>query len=107
MKEIGDEFEIRGIFQLRPWNLEKAIDVFGAAIRTSGKSVCLQGDFHGMAFDGPFASMEAEMELVKTNEKLDGYIFYETANITRLNDAGQLEASAEATKFLKSFKNAD
>ena len=26
------------------------------------------------------------MELVKMNENLDGYIFYETANITRLND---------------------
>ena len=107
VKEIGDEFEIRGIFQLRPWHLDKAIDVFGAATRTSGKPICLQGDFHGMAFDGPFVSMEAEMELVKRNENLDGYIFYETANITRLNDDGQLEASLEATKFLKSFSDAN
>ncbi len=107
MKEIGDEFEIRGIFQLRPWHLEKAIDVFGAATRESGKPVCLQGDFHGMAFDGPFASVEAEMELVKTNKNLDGYIFYETANITRLNDNGQLEASPEAANLLKSFKHAN
>ncbi len=107
VEEIGDEFEIRGIFQLRPWHLNKAIDVFGAAARASGKFICLQGDFHGMAFDGPFASMEAEMELVKTNEKLDGYIFYETANITRLNDNGQLEGSVEAAKLLKSFNDAD
>jgi hypothetical protein len=103
VKEIGDEFEIRGIFQLRPWHMEKAIDVFSTAARASGKPIGLQGDFHGMAFDGPFSSMEAEIELVKQHENLDGYIFYETANITRLNDNGQLEKSPEAVKLLKSF----
>lgn len=103
VKEIGDEFEIRGIYQLRPWHMEKAIDVFSTAARAVGKPVCLQGDFHGMTFDGPFAGTEAEIDLVKQHENLDGYIFYETANITRLNDNGQLEASPEAAKLLKSF----
>ncbi|MEL7586104.1 MAG: hypothetical protein AAGU19_05280 [Prolixibacteraceae bacterium] len=103
VREIGDEFEIRGIYQLRPWHMDKAIDVFSALTRASGKPVCLQGDFHGMAFDGPFASIEAEMDLVKHHENLDGYIFYETANITRLNDEGKLEASPEAAELLKSF----
>ena len=103
VKEIGDEFEIRGIYQLRPWHMEKAIDVFSTAARAAGKPICLQGDFHGMTFDGPFAGTEAEIDLVKQHENLDGYIFYETANITRLNDNGQLEASPEAAKLLKSF----
>jgi hypothetical protein len=95
--------DLRGIYQLRPWNMAKAIDVFGAAARASGKTVCLQGDFHGMAFDGPFDSMEAEIELVKRHEYLDGYIFYETAHITRLNDHGQLEANPRAAGILKKF----
>lgn len=103
VREIGDEFEIRGIYRLRPWHMAKAIDVFSAAAGAAGKPICLQGDFHGMAFDGPFAGTEAEIDLVKQHENLNGYIFYETANITRLNDNGQLETSPEATKLLKSF----
>ncbi|MDX9881659.1 MAG: hypothetical protein RBS73_06305 [Prolixibacteraceae bacterium] len=103
VKEIGDEFEIRGIFQLRPWNFKKAVDIFSAATQAAGKPLYLQGDFHGMAFDGPFASMEAETEMVKNYPGLDGYVFYETANITWINENGEVEGSAEAAGILTQF----
>jgi hypothetical protein len=103
VKEIGDEFEIRGIFQLRPWNMDKAINIFGKLARESGKLICLQGDFHGMSFEGPFDSVDAELKLVKQHKYLDGYIFYETANITRLNDIGEVEGSCQAANILKRF----
>lgn len=105
VKEIGDEFEIRGIFQIRPWNLQKTIDTFSTATKAVDKPLYLQGDFHGMAFDGPFDSTIAEIDIVKNHPGLDGYVFYETANITRINDEGKLEGSAEAAGILsKNFQ---
>ncbi len=93
VNEIADEFEIRGVYELRPWNLAKAIAIFSQATIAVRKPLYLEGDFHGMSFDGPFASTEAEIEMVKNHPGLDGYVFYETANITRLNENGQLEGS--------------
>jgi hypothetical protein len=34
---------------------------------------------------------------------VDIYVFYETANITRVNDAGEVEGSPGAADILKSF----
>ncbi len=93
VKEIADEFEIRGIYELHPWNMTKAIAIFSRATGAVHKPLYLQGDFHGMTFDGPFASTEAEIDMVNKNPGLNGYVFYETANITRLNDNGEVEGS--------------
>lgn len=103
VQEIGDEFEIRGVFQVRPWNLQKAIDTFSAATHAVGKPLYLQGDFHGMAFEGPFDSIKAETGIVTHHPGLDGYVFYETANITRINDEGELEGSPEAAELLTQY----
>jgi len=105
VKEIGNEFEIRGIYQLRPWNFAKVVDVFSAAAHAVHKPVYLQGDFHGMTFEGPFDSTNAEIDRVNTHSGLDGYVFYETANITRINDSGEVEGSPEITDILKRLKN--
>jgi hypothetical protein len=105
VNEIGDEFEIRGIFQVRPWNLKKTIDTFSAATRLVGKPLYLQGDFHGMAFEGPFDNIKAEVEIVTNDPGLDGYVFYETANITRTNDDSELEGSPEALEILKQYSS--
>jgi hypothetical protein len=107
VKEIGDEFEIRGIFQVRPWNLQKAIDTFSAATRAAGKPLVLQGDFHGMAFEGPFDCTRAEIDIVNNHPGLDGYVFYETANITRINDEGGVEGSPEAAELLRHYSSGE
>lgn len=93
VKEIADELEFRGIFKLRPWHLQEALDIFSAVTRSAGKPFYFQGDFHGIVFDGPFDSTAAEIDLVNDYAGLDGYVLYETANFTRVNEKGELEGS--------------
>jgi hypothetical protein len=99
--EIADELEIRGTYGFRPWNFAKALDVFGVAAKAANKPLLLQGDFHGMSFDGPFDCTEEEIKLVNNNTRLNGYVFYETANITRVNDTGEVEGNPEAADILR------
>lgn len=101
INEIADELEIRGSYGFRSWNFAKAIDLYGAAAKAANKPLFLQGDFHGMAFDGPFDCTEEELKMVKNNPNLNGYVFYETANITRVNDDNSLEGSIVAGDILK------
>ena len=101
VKEIADDVEFRGVFKLRPWNLYKVLDIFGSVIRAANKPFYFQGDFHGMAFERPFTSTKAELELVKKHDGLNGYVLYETANFTRVNDADEVEVSPEMIKVLK------
>lgn len=99
--EIADELEIRGTYGFRPWNFAKAIDIYGTAAKAAGKPIVLQGDFHGMSFGGPFDCTEEEIKLVNNNILLNGYVFYETANITRVNDAGEVEGSPKPAEILR------
>ena len=98
--EIADELEFRGIFKLRPHSLDKVLNIFGTATRKAGKPFYLQGDFHGRSFERPFLSTQAELELVKKRDVLDGYVLYETANFTRINENGEVEGSPELLKVL-------
>ncbi|HBL74760.1 MAG: hypothetical protein A2W90_15090 [Bacteroidetes bacterium GWF2_42_66] len=100
VKEIADELEIRGTYGFRPWNFTKALDVFGTVAKAANKPLFLQGDFHGMSFDGPFDCTEEEIKTVNSRDDLDGYVFYETANITRVNDNGEVEGSQEMKNIL-------
>ncbi|WP_236973609.1 hypothetical protein [Membranihabitans maritimus] len=103
IKEIVDELEFRGGFQLRPWNLKKALDIFSAKTQEAGKPLYLQGDFHGITFKGPYQSTDEELKLVKNYPGLDGYVLYETANFTRVNDNGKVEGSPEMIDVLDKF----
>lgn len=103
VKEIADDLEFRGVFKLRPWNLDKVLDIFSSATRAAKKPLYLQGDFHGRAFDRPFTSTKDELERVINHDRLDGYILYETANFTRVNEEGDVEGSPEIIKVLKRY----
>ena len=100
-KEVADELEIRGTYGFRPWNFTKALDVFGSAAKSANKPLFLQGDFHGMSFDGPFDCTEEEIKTVNSRDDLDGYVFYETANITQINENDELEGSPGIVNVLK------
>lgn len=104
VSDLADEFEIRGIYQLRPWNFMNVVDTYSSAVRAAGKLLYLQGDFHGMDYDGPFGSTEAEVELVRQHDGLDGYVFYETANITRVNEAGEVEGNPDVVSIISRLK---
>ncbi|MEZ5104974.1 MAG: hypothetical protein R2757_10800 [Draconibacterium sp.] len=100
VNNIADELEFRGIFKLRPENLDTVLNILGTEVKKAGKHFYLQGDFHGRAFDRPFASTKAELELVKNLDVLDGYILYETANFTKINSNGNVEGSPELLRVL-------
>ena len=101
IKEIADELEFRGVFKLRPQNLDKALSIFGTAVKEADKSFYFQGDFHGLCWEKPYLSTESELEMVGDNTLLDGYVLYETANFTRINEKGEVEGSPELLKILK------
>ncbi len=85
---------------MRPENLDTVLNILGTEVKKAGKHFYLQGDFHGRAFDRPFASTKAELELVKNLDVLDGYILYETANFTKINSNGNVEGSPELLRVL-------
>ncbi len=95
IKEIADELEIRGIYGFRPWNFSKALDKYSSVAQIANKPTYLQGDFHGMTFTGPFDTTEEEIKIVNEHDDLNGYVFYETANITRTNEDEILEGSSQ------------
>jgi len=101
VKELADELEFRGVFRLRPWHLQQAMDVFSTVTREAGKPFYFQGDFHGLSFHGPFYSTAEEIDWVKGYSGLDGYVLYETANFTRINEDGEVEGSPEMVNLLK------
>ncbi len=100
IKEIGDEFELRGHYSLRPWKLRNTIETFGNAAHAVGKPFYLQGDFHGMTFEGPFDRTRNEIKRVKSSPELDGFVMYETANYTRLTDNYRIEKSPEMAEIV-------
>lgn len=99
--EIADEFEIRGGFMLRPWHLNQAIDLFSSITTEANKPLYYQGDFHGMTYNGPFNVTKEEIELVNRHRGLDGFVLYETANYTKLNDEGHITPSPEHAHIIK------
>ena len=92
VREIADELEFRGVYKLRPWNLKRVLDTFSFVTRASNKSLYFQSDFHSYRNDeGRKHAKRQEIELVKNDPGLDGFVLYETANYTRLNENGSIE----------------
>lgn len=100
INEIADELEIRGTYGFRHWNFAKALDMYCSVANAANKPIYLQGDFHGMSFDGPFDCTEEEIKIVNKRDDLNGYVFYETANITRIDEKGDLEGSSDLREVL-------
>ncbi len=105
VKEIADELEFRGVFKVRPENLDRILNIFATAAENANKPFYFQGDFHGVAFERPFLSTESELQMVKGNDEIKGYVLYETANFTRINEEGKIEGSPELLKVLKTLND--
>ncbi len=104
VNEIADELEFRGGFMMRPWNLNKILDTFSSVTKQAGKPFYYQGDFHGMSFDRPVKVTEEELKFVDNHPGLDGYVLYETANFTRINEDEEIEGSPKIDKLLKNYR---
>jgi hypothetical protein len=104
VREIADEFHFRGAWTLRPWNLNKAIDIFSAVTKEMNKPFYYQSDFHTMTNDeGRRVFKIHETDYVKGHPGLDGFILYETANYTKLNENGKIETKPFMKEVIKSY----
>ncbi len=102
VKEIADDLEFRGIWKLRPWSLDKVTDIFSSVTSKAGKSLYMQGDFHGMTFEGTFLATKDEIQRVNSHPGLNGFVMYETAYFTRVNENGKVEVSPGMLDLIKS-----
>ena len=91
VREIADDLEFRGAFKLRPWNLQQVLDTFSAVTRAAHKPLYYQSDFHTLSDDGRKLRLHKEIDVVKNDSGLDGFVLYETANYTRMNKKGGIE----------------
>jgi hypothetical protein len=95
VKEIGDDFELRGTFTLRPWNLEIVADTFGSATRAANKPFYFQGSGKELSFRGPNQRTREELEFLRNYKGFDGFVLYETAAYTKMNEKAILEGSTD------------
>jgi hypothetical protein len=91
--EIADDLELRGVWTLRPWKLRQVLDTFSAMTRSAGKPLYFEGNQKELTFDGPHEFTSREMDMVVEDPGVDGYVLYETATITRMNETGEIEGS--------------
>ena len=104
VREIADDLEFRGIYKLRPWNLERVLDTFSAVTREMNKPLYLQSDFHSLPNDEVrLFRKRQEIELLKNHPGLDGFVLYETANFAQLNDNNHIEIK----DFMKDVINSE
>ena len=104
VKEIADALELRGSWTLRPWNLQKALDIFSNRTRAAGKPFYYQSDFHTMTNDeGRKHCKSYEVDLVKSHPGIDGFVLYETANYTHINHNGAIEVKPFLREALKPY----
>lgn len=101
VKEIADDLEFRGVWTLRPWNLRRVLDTFSAVCAAAGKPLYYQGNQKELSFDGPLHFTQAEIDMVKSRTDLDGYVLYETATISRMDDAGEIVGSPQVEALIR------
>jgi len=99
IKEIADEFELRGITSLRSWNLRQVLDIFSSVTKEANKPFYVQG----IVGDGkrPYEFTTQEMNMINNHPGVDGYILYETASYTRINKNNELEGSNTFKNLIK------
>lgn len=106
VKEIADDLEFRGAWTLRPWNLRQVMDTFSSVTSAAQKPLYFQGNQKELSFGGPHNFTCREIDMINNHPGLDGFVLYETAGFTRMNEAGVIEGSTDLanltkTKFFK------
>lgn len=104
LKEIADFVEYRGAFFFRPENHHDVADRIGFVAREAGIPLVYQS-FRGkpMHFDGPYHALEWEMDWVRQHPDVAAYNLYEMANMSRIDDQGDFEGSADIAKLVSRF----
>lgn len=101
VKEIADDLELRGVWTLRASNLRQVLDTFSAVARAAGKPLHFEANQKELTFAGPYEFTGREIDMVKEHPGVAGYVLYETATITRTNEAGEIEGSPDLANLIK------
>ena len=95
VREIADDLEFRGVFTLQPWHAKQVLETITSVTRAAKKPLYFQGKFHELTFDGPNHRTREELDLIRNDPGVDGFVLYETGNYTRINKEGRLEGSSD------------
>ena len=101
VREIADDLEFRGAWTLRPWNLRQVMETFGCITRAANKPLYFQGNQKELTFNGPFHFKREELKQIRNYPGVGGYVLYETAGITRMNEKGKIEGSPDIENLIK------
>lgn len=104
IREIADDLEFRGAWTLRPWNLRQALETFYDVTQACNKPFYFQGNMKELKFDGPYHFTAAEIDMVRENPAIDGYVLYETANFTKM-DQEKIIGSSSLAALLRKYKD--
>lgn len=108
VKEIADELEFRGAWTFRPENLRQVLETYSAITQKANKPFYFQGNMKELssAFDGSsrYRFTQEELEMVQNQPEYHGFVLYETANFTRINENADLDGNTDLEKLLKNYK---
>lgn len=103
VREIADDLEFRGAWTLRPWNLRQVLDTFSMVTSAAKKPFYFQGNMKELGYEGPHTFTQGELDMVRNTPGMDGFVLYETANFTRLNEKGQINGSIDLASLLYKY----
>lgn len=100
IQEIADDLEFRGAWALRPWNLRQVLETICSVIHTAGKPFYYQGNMKEIKYDWPLDITAAELEMVRQNPDMDGFVLYETAHFAAMDEKAKILRNEELEKLL-------
>ncbi len=103
IKEIADDIEFRGAWTLRPWNLRQVLETICAVIKETQKPFYFQGNMKEIKYDWPLDITAAELEMVRKNADMHGFVLYETARFAAMNHKAEVKRNLQLEKLLEQY----
>ena len=104
--ELADYVELQGAPKLRPENIKEVTDRIGLAAREAGVPFIYRcssrGRGHNLRFDGPYPTLEREVDYVQRHPDVTEYNLYETAQFGRINEKDEWEGSPDIADLVAS-----
>ncbi len=106
VRELADYVELQGAPKLRPENIKEVTDRIGLAAREAGIPFIYRcssrGRGHNLRFEGPYPTLEWEMNFVQHHPDVTEYSLYEIAQFGRINDQDEWEGSPDIAALIAS-----
>lgn len=104
INEIADDLELRGVWMLRSWNLQKVLETFREEANAAGKPLYYQGNMFELreaGMNNPRPYTRNELKMLREDPGLDGFVLYETNHISKLNDMNEIEGCSSIKELVK------